>query len=749
MKTRKLLAMLLTLAMMMGLLCTGAMATTTLQTGSSVNSITISGAGISDVETPTPQSLSTPYTNYRYINNVLLTSETADNATITITFSPVSGTVISPVPPQGSPGQYFGVVMGNATNTYTVTLSGGNGSTTIYAHHDLAPNHWQDCDIYVINFSKGNYANPVHAGNGLWLRLGDPNYALTAPECYMDFDATNSGYTVEYDGPLGVSSDFYPDKIAFYIDNPENISAMNGSNVTITVYDANYEVWDSGTTLTDPDAMRAGFYELTLADTSSAHTLTIANGNSGNVTLSFYPPKAYGTNGGTAPTSVVSYLPIGQFATGSGWGDADGKYVVTDTSTGYSSTGVSLGAFGGYIEFDFGANGGITNDPRNPYGVDFVVYGNAFNGNPEAGAVQVSEDGSEWYELAGSRYYEATPASNSLTSGFHNAYTGTLRNAAVEYTLKGDGIAASASKGTVTLATAKFTPNTAWWPTATGNAPEYPEFTNYTTDPDGNAHTDTNVKVEYGGDSTNSTLKFKGVTAVQDSDANAFYAFGYADVTPNGNPGTYGDAVNPYTAYSSSKTGGDGFDLEWAVNIATGMPLSANDFYELDSQNQPTSTLKKFRYVRVYSAVLDNYTFGETSTEVCGIFSAYLTDAEKNVSNPTVGVGRTAAPTALSVSVTDEEEEETSVFPLTIPSNRGTASGLSSIVNAAGGVGAETVDISVSAASGANVHVNGTLLSESGSSGVYTGSIPAPTSGQNIRVIVQAGTAAPYLFLYS
>ncbi len=27
---------------------------------------------------------------------------------------------------------------------------------------------------------------------------------------------------------------------------------------------------------------------------------------------------------------------------------------------------------------------------KNPYGVDFVIYGNAFNGNPEAGAVQVS-----------------------------------------------------------------------------------------------------------------------------------------------------------------------------------------------------------------------------------------------------------------------------------------------------------------------------------------------------------------------
>lgn len=742
MKTRKLLAILLTLAMMMGLLCTGAMATTTLQTGSSVNSITISGAGISDVGTPTPQSLSTPYTNYRYINNVLLTSETADNATITITFSPVSGTVISPVPPQGSPAQYFGVVMGNATNTYTVTLSGGNGSTTIYAHHDLAPNHWQDCDIYVINFSKGNYANPVHAGNGLWLRLGDPNYALTAPECYMDFDATNSGYTVEYDGPLGDSSDFYPNKIAFYIDNPEDITAMSGSNLTITVYDENYDVWDSGTTLTDLDAMCAGFYEITLDDNSNAHTLTITNGNSGNVTLSFHRPKAYGANGGTAPTSVVSYLPLGQFATGSGWGSADGKFVVTNTSTGFSSTGVSLGAFGGYIEFDFGANGGITNDPRNPYGVDFVVYGNAFNGNPEAGAVQVSADGNEWFELAGSRYYEAAPASATPASSAHLAYTGTLRNADVTYTLNSNDIDATMTDGTVTVTLDPLTTNTSWWPTTD----EYPEFDANTFPTSGNAHTDNNVKVLYGGDTAVCTLKYEGVTAVQDSDANAFYAFGYADVTPNGTPGTYGDAVNPYTAYSSSKTGGDGFDLEWAVNIATGMPLSANDFYELDSQNQPTSTLKKFRYVRVYSAVLDNYTFGETSTEVCGIFSAYLTDAEKEATS----VGRTAAPSALSYTL----KHPVTLNPftpvsLTIPENRESYSCISTIANS---VGASDMIVSVTAVSGANIYVNGVLLAETGTSGtevIYSGTVPKPVNGQYIRVIVQQGTAQPYLFLYT
>ena len=43
--------------------------------------------------------------------------------------------------------------------------------------------------------------------------------------------------------------------------------------------------------------------------------------------------------------------------------------------------------------------------------------------------------------------------------------------------------------------------------------------------------------------------------------------------------------------YTSDKTGGDGFDLEWAVDISTGLPVDV--------------TGKTFHDVRVYSAVLD------------------------------------------------------------------------------------------------------------------------------------------------
>lgn len=52
-----------------------------------------------------------------------------------------------------------------------------------------------------------------------------------------------------------------------------------------------------------------------------------------------------------------------------------------------------------------GADRLITNNPNNKYGIDFIIYGNAFVGNPEAGIVKVSQDGTNWYTLAGSRHY--------------------------------------------------------------------------------------------------------------------------------------------------------------------------------------------------------------------------------------------------------------------------------------------------------------------------------------------------------
>lgn len=69
---------------------------------------------------------------------------------------------------------------------------------------------------------------------------------------------------------------------------------------------------------------------------------------------------------------------------------------------------VSLGGFGGYIVFAF--DGSVVNEP----GVDFVVFGNSFDGSSEPGAVAVSVDANgngvaddEWWELRGSAWDDA------------------------------------------------------------------------------------------------------------------------------------------------------------------------------------------------------------------------------------------------------------------------------------------------------------------------------------------------------
>lgn len=68
---------------------------------------------------------------------------------------------------------------------------------------------------------------------------------------------------------------------------------------------------------------------------------------------------------------------------------------------------VSLGNFGGYVTYEFTDK--IQNSDANPYGIDFKITGNAFNAahtTQEPAQVWVSQDGNNWYALAGSEHYE-------------------------------------------------------------------------------------------------------------------------------------------------------------------------------------------------------------------------------------------------------------------------------------------------------------------------------------------------------
>lgn len=619
-------------------------------------------------------------TFHKYTYNIQLDKDTSPTAEVTATFQKTAdagdncfisiyGTTVQP--PQGA---Y--IVMQTARNDYSVTLSSGVGTTSAYLTPSLTIDDsfagYGKYDTYVFNYTISDSSKVVE-DSGVTMQFGDPAYPATAPECYMSFTGSNGNYTAVYNGP---EAGYYPELLSLYLTGSDNITATtdDASKVCFVTYDSNGAA-------TEVSSISGNYGVVRI---KAAGSIKINN----TITLNFSDPATPAVPGGVTPTSVVSYLPIGQYATGSSWGDSTGKF-----TGGMASTGVSLGALGGYIEYYF--EDGITNEANNPYGVDFVVYGNAFNGNPEAGAVQVSEDGTTWYELAGSMYYDGNfnYVGNQSTSStkFSSAYTGTLNNATVTYTLGSSEIQAALSNSAVNAFSEAYFGPTGW----------YPSTSNY---PKGSAHNNTgsNVTVDY----TANQLKFTGITAIPDYDTTASYAFGYADVTPNGSPSTYGDAINPYTAYTTSKTGGDGFDLEWAVDISTKMPVSVDG--------------KVFKYVRVYTAVLDNGTFGETSTEVCGIFTT--ANGQKDANGLAVSVGRTTAPT---IKI---ESEDISAFEPTI-----TTVGTTVIYDLNGNLD-KNMSIDVSAVNGANVYINN-----------IAGNSYTTTSGGAIRIIVQSGQQAPYI----
>ena len=370
---------------------------------------------------------------------------------------------------------------------------------------------------------------------------------------------------------------YYPDTFTLYVQNPNGAPSITAGSGTVTyAYDA---------------AEESKAY---IVNISSAATITIhlnnATANAGVYTLACEAPR--GTKPSAAlPTAVNGYLPVGQFATGSAWGSlfTDGTNLTGTTKkflTGYTATGVSLGAAGGYVDFDLR----VSNTSTNPYGVDFIVYGNAFNRNPEAGSVKVygfkgtTDTDGKWYELAGSLYYDDLTQRNKDVS-YKKVSTGD--NAGIYYQITDNGVAPTDGGWK------KFNTNTAvtWWP-------EDSEGYNTVWGP-----VDDVVK-------TDNIITYKGVSIVKDTDTTNDYQFGYADIHVNGS--NYGTAINPYEATNTSQ-GGDGFDLSWAV----------------DENGNPV-VLDHITKVRVYTSAAmktdgsGEFTvpsiFGETSAEVCGVY---------------------------------------------------------------------------------------------------------------------------------
>lgn len=495
--------------------------------------------------------------------------------------------------------------------------------------------------------ATGDMSNPVTV-SGVTLRFGDPNYPATAPEKYMYFKETGTGtYDAIYstDGTTEDTS-YYPDILALYISG--NVTSITGSNMIFVTYDAAGTPTESETATLNS----GGFY--TIKPKSNNSSITV----NGNVTVNFSAPNVQVAEG-SKPAAVTGYLPVGQFARHNsfGWGTlyTDNTNIRSDSNTtkfldGYVSTGVSLGMAGGYIQFDMGSNP-IKNNPKNPYGIDFIVYGNAFVGNPEAAGVMVSNDGVNWYTLAGSRHYMNGTQWNQKIS--YVRIEG-IDQRALDSAFTADGVYYSTdyvSPSTQTQTAIDAAISAATWqgiPAASSaaavNLSYWPEWANRTSTQAENygnvwkigtdskipavASTANNAGVNWDKADKVSTepngaevITYSGLTLVPDdtqvlgsnptqAQMTDVYQWGYADVRVNGT--AYGTAINPYASAASAVSGGDGFDLSWAV----------------DAEGNPVS-LSSVKYVRVYSAVLFNAgIFGETSAEVCGLYVAQADTAK-------------------------------------------------------------------------------------------------------------------------
>lgn len=683
MKAKKALALILVLVMVLGLLTVTASADTAGSLGSPTNgikSITISGANINNNEDRTLTGSSAPY-NLTY--NVKLASGTADGTVVTATFEKENASNENLVVSSAKPNSILNAVSRkhikkHASLTYNATVQNGTATMTVYVYPNLADSV-KSYGTYVINFQLAEVNNPITV-NGTQIRFGDPAYPMTEPERYMSFEAAGTNaYNAVYAGP---TAGFVPDLYSLYLKSNAALTlTSNSTDIVFRTYDANGNMTETNTVT---GTSGTGYFSTVIYAKAAGSIQVATAGSTTATTINFSAPNdpSSAHDAQLHPDGAIAYIPgLTQYANRGDWGSIStgGNNLLTPATKvkgykGFAANGFSLGSLGGYVQYDFSSNP-IQNLDTNPYGVDFVVYGNAFNGNPEAAAVQVYaqkvlSDGTlgdyKWYELAGSMYYSDSA----------------VRNATVYYTKDDAGLHAAVNG--VTHSQDPFTTAAAWFPTKGGMSHEATSGINNTL---------TNSYItEY----TDTTLKFTGVTSIPDSDSNADYAFGYADVTPvpsvkDGTP------VNPYTPYTSDKDGGDGFDLAWAVEIGGTTPVKIDNA----------------KYVRIYSAVLYNTgIFGETSPEITGIFRAVGTTSE-TAAIPTVKLDNTEV--AL-------DEFATQISRNVYYMDYGISNGST---------------VSISADSNANVLING----------VQTDTFTATDKTEAVQIVVQSGTAEAFYLI--
>ncbi len=303
------------------------------------------------------------------------------------------------------------------------------------------------------------------------------------------------------------------------------------------------------------------------------------------------------------PDAVVDYLCIAsQFSNG---GNTYNPYIgINGIATLIGNASVmngslsgpptSLGNFGGYITYYY--EDAITDDPNNPYGIDFIVFGNPYLPNDnyfEPGIVMVSEDGKTWYTLAGSDHYE-----DYMVWDYQ-----------VTYSEGPNGKTAwSDNYGNSDVTVYDYV-----------DKERYPLYFNNHPDED--------------------TINLSGtLISWSDSDTNAEYGklvffpqFGYVD--KGAWSGKTNQAGNPYEMLVLNPNFGfvstsitDGFDLAWAV----------------DENGDPVNLPNGIHYIKIQTAQFNgaSSTFGEPSPEINFVVTAMSADE---------AVGTTDAPTKITV----------------------------------------------------------------------------------------------------
>ena len=401
------------------------------------------------------------------------------------------------------------------------------------------------------------------------------------------------------------------------------------------------------------------------------------------------------------PEAVDDYICIGsQYTNGIGADDYGARPVRSLVGSNYDAGGlasgpVSLGNFGGYITYYYAAP--ITDNPKNPYGIDFITFGNSVEGSNEfgeVGQVWVSEDGNNWYALAGGMHYE-----NFADWDY-----------SITYTKQRDG-------------------GTAWTDSHNNNGETnylypLPELYPWHRFADGEEESVTLSGIYF--DATGDTNEFGNVRP-------PFAGFGYTDmgkkgtrlqgetfaeteqITYNGGMTTRQTeeafellarniAGNPYlpTQYDekdrifSNVT--DGMDLAWAVD-ADGQPVDVSSM--------------EFHYVKIVTASnINNAGIGEKSTEVNMVRVAQAADAP---------VGKTAAPEKITIDGAEVAlEAGRNVYEVPVH---------------------ELFDVAVTAPEGANIYINNNCAA--------TASYDAIPAHRIIRVIVQEGEKEPWIAYFN